>query len=303
MAPREAAQFISIHGHQVAYRSAGEGPPVVLIHGIAGSSTTWGGVLPPLAANHTVVAPDLLGHGESAKPRGDYSLGAYASGIRDLMTALGHDQATIVGHSLGGGIAMQFAYQFPERCERLVLIASGGLGKEVSPILRAMTLPGAEYALPVLLTQGLHGVVERIASTAGKVGVRPDPLLTEIWESWTRLTDARARRAFIHTIRSVIDMAGQRVSARDRLYLAREMPTMIVWGDRDGVIPVEHARIGHELMPGSRLEIFEGVGHFLPVQEPGRLVALLEDFMATTEPAAVSEQRWQELLTSAGAGG
>jgi pimeloyl-ACP methyl ester carboxylesterase len=299
MAPLEAPQFISIHGHQVAYRSSGHGPAVVLIHGIAGSSATWGGVLPRLAQNHTVVAPDLLGHGESAKPRGDYSLGAYASGIRDLMTALGHDRATIVGHSLGGGIAMQFAYQFPERCERLVLIASGGLGKEVSPILKAITLPGAEYILPLLLTDRLHGAVGWTASVFGKLGIRPAPLVTEIWDSWTRLTDTRAQRAFIHTIRSVIDIAGQRVSARDRLYLASEMPTMIVWGDRDAVIPIDHAYIGHELMKGSRLEVFEGVGHFLPVQEPTRLVALLEDFMATTQAAAVSESRWQELLTSA----
>ena len=298
-----APQFVSIHGHQVAYRSAGSGPPVLLIHGIAGSSATWARALPLLARDHTVVAPDLLGHGESAKPRGDYSLGAYASGIRDLMAALGHDRATIVGHSLGGGIAMQFAYQFPERCERLVLVASGGLGKEVSPILKAMTLPGAEYLLPLILTDRLHGVVSRVfgpaASAVGRVGIRPDPLLAEIWESWTRLTDTRAQRAFVHTIRSVIDIAGQRVSARDRLYLAGEVPTMIVWGDKDAVIPVEHAHVGHQLMPGSRLEIFKGVGHFLPVQEPERFVSVLNDFIATTTPAIVSEARWRELLTTA----
>jgi pimeloyl-ACP methyl ester carboxylesterase len=284
----------------VAYRSAGTGPVVLLIHGIAGSSATWAGVLPRLAGSNTVVAPDLLGHGESAKPRGDYSLGAYASGIRDLMAALGHDRATIVGHSLGGGIAMQFAYQFPERCERLVLVASGGLGKEVSPILRAVTLPAAEYVLPVILTEQLHGLVGRLSNVLRRVGLRPDPLVAEVWDSWTRLTDARAQRAFVHTIRSVIDLAGQRVSARDRLYLAGEVPTMIVWGDRDGVIPVAHAHIGHELMPGSRLEIIEGVGHFLPVQEPERFVALLRDFMNTTEPASVSEARWRALLTAAG---
>jgi pimeloyl-ACP methyl ester carboxylesterase len=194
---------------------------------------------------------------------------------------------------------MQFAYQFPERCERLVLVASGGLGKEVSPILKAMTIPGSEYVLPLILTTGIHGIAGKVAGALGRVGIKPEPLLAEIWESWTRLTDARAQRAFIHTIRSVIDMAGQRVSARDRLYLAGEVPTMIVWGDRDGIIPVEHARIGHQLMPGSRLEIFHGVGHFLPVQEPQRFAALLEDFIATTEPASVSESRWRDILTSA----
>src|SRR3954454_11891864 len=132
---------IELHGHRVCFRLEGEGPVVVLIHGITGRSAQWEPAIEHLARHHTVLAPDLLGHGESAKPRGDYSLGAYAAGVRDLVAALGHDRATVVGHSLGGGIAMQFAYQFPERVERLVLIASGGLGREVHPILRAATLP------------------------------------------------------------------------------------------------------------------------------------------------------------------
>jgi pimeloyl-ACP methyl ester carboxylesterase len=271
----------------------------VLVHGIAGSSTTWSRALPLLAEHHRVIAPDLLGHGESAKPRGDYSLGAYASGIRDLMVALGVERATIVGHSLGGGIAMQVAYQFPERCDRLVLVSTGGLGKEVSPILRALALPAAEYVLPVLLAAPLHGVADSVARVARRVGLHPDPLVAEIWDSWRRLTDARAQRAFVHTVRSVIDVAGQRVSARDRLYLASAVPTLIVWGDRDTIIPVEHARIGHELMPGSRLEVFEGVGHFPPLQQPERFVAVLEDFIATTDPARVDHTDWRELLTSA----
>src|SRR5205823_7048135 len=140
------------------YRRAGWGPVIVLIHGITGSSLTWEEVIELLAECYTVVAPDLLGHGESAKPRGDYSLGAYASGVRDLLQAIGHDRATVVGHSLGGGIAMQFAYQFPERCERLVLVSSGGLGREVHLLLRAAALPGADWVLPLLTSPRLHGV-------------------------------------------------------------------------------------------------------------------------------------------------
>src|SRR5690606_29157973 len=203
---------------------------LVMIHGIAGSSGTWVPSMPLLAEHFTVIAPDLLGHGESAKPRGDYSLGAYASGIRDLLGVLGHDRATVVGHSLGGGVAMQFAYQFPQMAERLVLVGSGGLGKEVSPILRALSLPGSEYLLPALLAPQVHGAVGRVGSLLGRVGLRADPFLTEVWQAWSRLTDIRAQRAFIHTIRAVIDAAGQRVSARDRLYLAHEIPTMIIWG-------------------------------------------------------------------------
>jgi pimeloyl-ACP methyl ester carboxylesterase len=288
---------VRIHGHDVFYREEGEGSVVVLLHGIAGCSATWDAVLPRLAARHTVVAPDLLGHGESAKPRGDYSLGAYASGVRDLLAVLGHDRVTVVGHSLGGGIAMQFAYQFPEWCERLVLVGSGGLGKEVSPLLRALSAPGAEYVL-ALLNSRLHGWARSVGTTVGRVGIRGDQLMTELWNSYSRLTDVRAQRAFFHTIRSVIDPAGQRVSARDRLYLAADMPTLIVWGDKDSVIPVEHAAIAHELIPGSRLEIFEGCGHFVPIEAPERFVGVLEDFLATTDPADREPAEWLELLTA-----
>ena len=178
--------------------------------------------MPLLAERYTMIAPDLLGHGESAKPWGDYSLGAYASGIRDLLGVLGHERATFIGHSLGGGIAMQFAYQFPEMAERLVLMCSGGLGKEVNP-------------LPVDERAG-HGVraADRVApsSTArpaarplfGKFGLRGRPVPGEVWSAYTRLTDIRTQRAFVHTIRAVIDVAGQRVSARDPLYLAPRSP-------------------------------------------------------------------------------
>src|ERR671927_675998 len=151
---------IRLHGHRVTYRRAGWGPVVVLIHGIAGSSATWGDVIEPLAEHYTVVAPDLLGHGQSAKPRGDYSLGAYASGLRDLLTALGHDKGTIVGHSLGGGVAMQMAYQFPDRCERMVLVSSGGLGREVHFLLRAATLPGSVWIIPMLASDPVLGAGE-----------------------------------------------------------------------------------------------------------------------------------------------
>src|SRR5918994_5042911 len=150
-----ALREIELHGHRVAYRCAGSGPAVVLVHGMTSTSATWERVMPYLATRFTVIAPDLIGHGESAKPRGDYSLGAYASGVRDLMVTLGHESATFVGHSLGGGVAMQLAYQFPERYERLVLVDSGGLGREVSPMLRPATLPGAELVLPVLADRRL----------------------------------------------------------------------------------------------------------------------------------------------------
>jgi pimeloyl-ACP methyl ester carboxylesterase len=285
----EAPRRVRIHGHEVSYRAAGEGPVLLLVHGMAGSCRTWRHVMAELAEDHTVIAPDLLGHGQSDKPRGDYSLGAHACGVRDLLTVLGHERATLVGHSLGGGIAMQFAYQFPTRCERLVLVGSGGLGRDVSPLLRVLSAPGTEYLLTPLLDPRLHALAGRVGSRLGRLGFRADPALEGIWNGWTDLTDARALRAFLHTVRAVIDPAGQRVSARDRLYLAAHVPTLIVWGERDRIIPVSHAHAAHDLIPGSRLEVIEGAGHFLPLEQPARLVEIIEDFLATTEPSTVHE--------------
>src|SRR5437588_3879767 len=220
---------IILHGHRVSYRQAGWGPVVVLIHGITGSSLTWEEVIEPLAEHYTVVAPDLLGHGESAKPRGDYSLGAYASGVRDLLQAIGHDRATVVGHSLGGGVAMQFAYQFPERCERLVLVSSGGLGREVHMLLRAAALPGSEFVLPLLAAPGLITRLDTVGAFLSRLGVRTRPGVAEILRSYGSLSTPESRTAFLHTLRAVIDPGGQRVSATDRLYLTQDMPTLIVW--------------------------------------------------------------------------
>src|SRR3954452_11124808 len=190
-----------LHGHRVAYRQEGSGPLIVLVHGITSSSATWERVMPALAERYTVIAPDLLGHGESGKPRGDYSLGAYASGIRDLLVALDVERATFVGHSLGGGVAMQLGYQFPERCERLVLVASGGLGKEVNGLLPAVTLPAAEYLLPVILTPWLRLRAEAVGSWFNKLGWRPGPTLGEVWRSYTTLTERAGQQAFVHTVR------------------------------------------------------------------------------------------------------
>jgi pimeloyl-ACP methyl ester carboxylesterase len=289
---------IELHGHPVTYMCAGEGPAVILIHGITSSSHTWRAVFPGLAEHYTVIAPDLLGHGRSAKPRGDYSLSAYASGVRDLMLALGHPTATVVGHSLGGGIAMQLAYQFPERVERLALVSSGGLGREVNLLLRAATLPGAEYVLPLLCRVGVHDAASKVAGALGRVGWQPSADVQGMAEGFSSLGEYGARRAFLHTARSIIEPSGQRVSAIDRLYLAEHMPTLILWGQRDPMIPVAHARAAHEAMPHSRVEIFEKAGHFPFNDEPARFVAVLRDFMATTEPAGFDEKHVRNLLLS-----
>jgi pimeloyl-ACP methyl ester carboxylesterase len=288
MMPR--TEEATLHGHRVTYRAAGEGPVVLLIHGITGSSQHWEPIVDLLQSDFTVIAPDLLGHGQSAKPRGDYSLGAYASGLRDLLAYLGHDSATVVGHSLGGGIAMQFAYQFPERCERLALVDSGGLGREVHLLLRAAALPGADLVLPLIAADWSRSVGSAVRSFLGRLGLRAGSDLAEIANGYGSLADAEARAAFLHTLRAVIEPGGQRVSAVDRLYLAEEMPSLIVWGRRDPLIPVSHAQVAHDAMPGSRLEIFDDAGHFPQLDEPIRFAGVLADFIEETEPAGLSAQ-------------
>jgi pimeloyl-ACP methyl ester carboxylesterase len=293
---------IQLHGHRVVFRheGVGEGPLVVLIHGITGHSEQWKPAIPHLSSAHEVLAPDLLGHGESAKPRGDYSLGAYASAVRDIMVALGHERATIVGHSLGGGIAMQFAYQFPERCERLVLVSSGGLGREVHPLLRASTLPGSEYVMPLLLHPKLIDAGEAVGRMLGFLRLRAGTDLAEVARGFASLGDSRARSAFIETMRAVLDPGGQRVSALDRLYLAEAVPSLIVWGANDPIIPADHGHAAHEAMPGSRLELLEGVGHFPQLERPYEFATLLSEFIAETEPAELDTQTMREKLVERG---
>ena len=290
------ARTIELHGQPVSYHLLGEGPPLLLIHGISGSAESWSEVLPGLAEHHTVIAPDLIGHGASAKPHGDYSLGAFASSLRDLLVALGHERATIVGHSLGGGIAMQFSYQFPERVERLVLVDSGGLGREVHLMLRAATLPGADYVLPALAWTGALSAGAKGARMLGRLGLHASPEVRGIADGFETLEDPDACRAFLHTARSIIDAGGQRVSARDRLYLAQDIPTLIVWGERDSLIPVAHGRAAHELMPHSRLEVFEGAGHFPFRDDPVRFVSVLRSFIDASEPAKTNAETLRERI-------
>jgi pimeloyl-ACP methyl ester carboxylesterase len=297
MAPPIERHTIHLHGHEVCYRSAGDqGPLVLLVHGITGCAATWDPVTERLARDHRVLVPDLLGHGDSAKPRGDYSLGAHAAGLRDLLIALGEERATVVGHSLGGGIAMQFAYQFAQRVERLALVSSGGLGREVSLLLRAAALPGAGRVLPLIAAPWLLDAGAATARALGRVGLRAGSDLSGMAQGIASLGSVEARAAFVATVQSVIDPGGQRVNASDRLYLAAEVPTLIVWGERDPMIPVAHAHAAHAAMPGSRLELFEAAGHFPFHDDPERFAAVLADFVATTAPAAIDDEQTRALM-------
>ena len=248
-----------------------------------------------LAADFTVIAPDLLGHGESAKPMGDYSLGAYASGLRDFLGVLDVPRATVVGQSFGGGVAMQLAYQHPECCERMVLVGSGGLGREVSWLLRWLTFPGAEYVMPLLFAPFVRDRGNQLSRALHRMGVH-SVRVDEKWRAYASLADSPNRKAFIRTVRSVIDPGGQTVSALDRLYLAAAIPTLIVWGDKDDIIPVEHAYAAHRAIPGSRLVIMPGTTHFPHAEQPECFAEILRGFMADTEPANPHDGGYRELL-------
>jgi pimeloyl-ACP methyl ester carboxylesterase len=250
-----------------------------------------------------VVAPDLLGHGRSAKPRGDYSLGAYASGCRDLLGVLGFERGTAVGHSLGGGIALQFSYQFPEYTERLVLVSSGGLGTEVHPLLRAGALPGSELVMPLIAPAWAVRAGATVADFLERFGVKAGPDLAEAARGYASLADRDARSAFLHTLRAVIDLEGQRVSAADRLYLAERLPTLLIWGTGDRIIPVAHGRSAVKQIPGSRLVEIPGAGHWPQLDDPARFASELTRFIETTEPYEFEVEHMREMLRRGPRGG
>jgi pimeloyl-ACP methyl ester carboxylesterase len=289
-------QHVTVHGHRRAYVRAGSGPVLLLLHGMGCDHTTWLPVIDQLARKYTVIAPDLLGHGASDKPRADYSVGGYANGMRDLLTILDIDKVTVVGHSPGGGVAMQFAYQFPERTERLVLVAPGGIGPEVSPLIRAVTLPGFHQLIGLLTTPGVRQVGKagmRLLSRSGLAQARD---LGEVAAIYDSLQDPRTRAAFRHVVRAVVDLHGQVITMADRAYLTEAMPMLVVWGEDDQVIPATHADRAAVIAPGAVVEVIGNCGHFPHKDHPERFVKTLNDFIRHTRPASYDRDRWRDLL-------
>ena len=289
-------QYLTVHGHRRAFVKVGRGPVLLLLHGLGCDHTTWAPVIAVLSRRYTVIAPDLLGHGRSAKPRADYSVGGYANAMRDLLTVLGVDKVTVVGHSFGGGVAMQFAYQFPERTERMVLVAPGGLGPEVTPALRAVTLPGFHQAMGVVTLPVLRQLTTTTLRALAASGIAPARDLDEVAEIVQSLRDPQARRAIQHVLGAVVDWRGQIVTMVDRAYLTRAMPMCVVWGSEDAVIPVAHARVAAELAPCATVEVIEAAGHFPHKDHPQQFVRILDEFVRTHPAAAYHRGRWRALL-------
>jgi pimeloyl-ACP methyl ester carboxylesterase len=289
-------QHLTIHGHRRAFVKTGTGPVLLLLHGLGCDSTTWQPVVAALARHHTVIAPDLLGHGQSDKPRADYSLGGYANGMRDLLTVLGIDRVTVVGHSFGGGVAMQFAYQFPERTERMILVSPGGLGPEVSPALRAVTLPGFHQLMGLVTLPGLRHTT--VASMRLLAATRLGPLrdLDEAAAIVDSFKDVDGRRAIRHVVSGVVDWRGQIVTMADRAYLTAAMPMLVVWGADDTVIPARHAAIATEIAPGAQVEVMPDAGHFPHKDHPQQFVRVVDEFVRSHPPATYHRGRWRALL-------
>jgi pimeloyl-ACP methyl ester carboxylesterase len=276
MAPRK----VVLHGHELSYVDSGSGPVVLFIHGFLGSQQHWAHLVDNMDDDQRVLVPDLFGHGESAKPLGDYSLSSHAATLRDILDHLGIERVTLVGHSLGGGIAMQFIYLFPERVDRLVLVAAGGLGREVNMMLRAATLPGAQQVLSVIASPRVLSRVQALGRRASRLGWRPGSDLGTAWRGFSSLADRESRRAFLATTRAVIDIGGQSVSAHDHLAGVRAIPTLIVWGSKDRMIPAWHALSAQRAVPECRVELFEGAGHFPHLDDPDRFARVLREFIA-----------------------
>ncbi len=285
-------ESVVLHGQELAFRYVpGQGPTRLFVHGVGGTAATWDPVVEVLEqAGQSLLVVDLPGHGSSSKARGDYSLGALACSLRDLLDHLGVDNVVLVGHSLGGGISMQFTYQFPQRVDGLVLVASGGLGEEASAFLRAATLPGAEFVLPLITHQRSLVAMSSLGRLLAAIGIRHDGLSDEAIRTLEGLQDPASRTAFLATLRGVVDVHGQRVSAVSRLSSAADVPTLLVWGDRDPIIPMSHGQRAHEALPDSRLIIFPGAGHEPHRFDPLRFAALLTDEL-TVRPRAGRPRR------------
>ena len=288
---------ILLAGGNIAYTRAGTGPAVLLIHGLGGTRQTWRDLIPALSRKCTVIAADLPGHGQSDPPAGDYSLGAHASSMRDLLVALNCPRASVAGHSLGGGIALQFAYQFPERTDRLMLISSGGLGSEVTPMLRAATLPGAEAVvaglskIPVLLTRRLLRVLPGLTAPTDA-----DALA----DGLRGLRDPIQRRAFVRTAQTVLDWRGQTVSASRQLGLLNDIPVLVAWGAQDKTIPPRHHHAFADRVPHAVAVEISDAGHYSHETAPAELASALSTFLTTTSPYHYSEAEWRQHLSAPG---
>lgn len=282
---------VDLHGLRLAYaESPGSGIPVVLVHGVGSSIDSWGDVGDSLAAaGRYVIAVDLIGHGASNSGNGDFSLGANASAIRDLLDALEIDRVHLVGHSYGGGVSLQFTYQFPERVASLVLMSSGGLGSDVHFGLRAASLPGSEMVLRAAVSPRVVNTLHRTRSALSRIGLRHRGVSERTLAKLQRLQDESRLTGFVSTVRGVIGPEGQRVQAVDRLPGLSPEHVLIIWGDADAMLPVEHGRRAHDILSGSHLVEIADAGHHPQDDAPDRVFLEILGHLARVEVATTAD--------------
>lgn len=278
----DAPRYLDLHGARVRYWDVGTGPEtLLLIHGMSSNAEGWQDLLPLLADKYRVIAPDLLDRGA----RGDYSLGTLATWLRDLLDALGIRHATVVGQSLGGGIAMQFAHQHRERCDRVIIIG-GGVDPDMGWMLPLLLAPGAEFVLPVLAPRPVRAAGQTVRGLLSAAGMR-SPRAAHLWSTFCTLSQTRSRQALLGTLRSATDHGSHSVDALGRQPLSAQLPVLLIWGENDRVLPVTHGHDAHRALASSRLEVLPGVGH-LPHREAAAEVAdIIDGFLATTRRRSV----------------
>jgi pimeloyl-ACP methyl ester carboxylesterase len=250
-------------GHVLAYQEAGpaDGSVVVLLHGLASDSDTWDRALAPLASHGLrVLALDLLGHGESDKPNSTYLLTDFADSLGCFLDALGIASATLCGHSFGGAIALFFGSRHPERVERVVLVSTGGLGREVHPVLRAAALPVAPAVLRAAMRPGLRRLYRR-PGLHRALRLTPDNLVN-LKRAARALGSDAGQASFFASLRGVIAPSGQRTASAEMRAFAERVPTLLIWNEGDPVIPLAHAQaLADRAQQRSRLVVFPNRGH------------------------------------------
>ena len=269
---------IDAGGISVRYLTAGEGPPLVLLHALGESALDWRWVLPALARSHQIYAVDLPGFGYSGKPTADYSPAFFARFVGTYLDALRIEQVVIIGNSLGGLIALHLALSEPARVSALGLVASAGLGREVTYALRLPTLPGYGEAA-VAWAKTPFGAAQRAWLRVPLLFAHPERVPAEWIAEHHRLAQLPGfMQAVEAALRAQINLGGQREVLVDRL-ADLDVPTLVIWGERDRVFPPSQGRTAASHLRQGFLKLIPDCGHLPHVEHPDCFAAILDHFL------------------------